>query len=166
MLSCTPSRQSGQQPSFHLDHIIILKQTSTDTMGVLSPPETHSSIAFYAIIGLVGTVVYFLSLALYRLYFSPLAKFPGPKLAALTQWYETYYELFSGDGGQFIWHYAKLHEEYGKWALTQLLTHPRSHRVAKWFTKALLFESTHGSYTSKTLASTMCFIRLLGTPAS
>ncbi|KAJ3941027.1 uncharacterized protein N0V96_008903 [Colletotrichum fioriniae] len=28
-------------------------------------------------------------------------------------WYEAYYELFSGDGGQFIWHYAKLHEEYG-----------------------------------------------------
>lgn len=86
-------------------------------MVVLSPPETQSSIAFYGIIGLVGTSIYLLSLAIYRLSFSPLAKFPGPKLAALTQWYEAYYELFSGDGGQFIWHYAKLHEEYGEWAL-------------------------------------------------
>ncbi|KXH25873.1 cytochrome P450 [Colletotrichum simmondsii] len=82
-------------------------------MDFISTPETRSSAAFYGIIGLVCTTVYLLSLGIYRLYFSPLAKFPGPKLAALTQWYEAYYELFSGDGGQFIWHYAELHEEYG-----------------------------------------------------
>ncbi|KAK1637102.1 cytochrome protein [Colletotrichum phormii] len=82
-------------------------------MSLLSTPEFHSPAAFYGTIGLVGIVAYLVSLAIYRLYFSPLAKFPGPRLAALTQWYETYYELFSGDGGQFIWHYAKLHEEYG-----------------------------------------------------
>ena len=87
-------------------------------MGVLSLlGETvggQSAAAFYSTIGLAGTVVYLVSLAIYRLYFSPLSKFPGPKLAALTQWYEAYYELFHGDGGQFIWHYAKLHEKYGK----------------------------------------------------
>ncbi|KAL8912792.1 MAG: hypothetical protein Q9171_002250 [Xanthocarpia ochracea] len=57
-------------------------------------------------------VLYLLCLVIYRLCLSPLAKFPGPKLAALTQWVETYYELKS-PGGQFIWVYQKWHEQYG-----------------------------------------------------
>ncbi|KAL8983026.1 MAG: hypothetical protein Q9205_002616 [Flavoplaca limonia] len=57
-------------------------------------------------------IMYLLALAIYRLYLSPLAKFPGPKLAALTQWVESYHELKS-PGGQFIWVYQKWHEQYG-----------------------------------------------------
>lgn len=56
-----------------------------------------------------------LSLALvlmYRLFFSPLAHIPGPRLAAATGLIETYYDLVKG--GQFIFKIQKWHKQYGK----------------------------------------------------
>lgn len=63
---------------------------------------------------LAFSVTYLVALAVYRLYFSPLAKFPGPKLAALTGWVEAYYEILHGEGGQFIFKYQEWHKKYGK----------------------------------------------------
>lgn len=60
-----------------------------------------------------GFLTYLCSLAIYRLYFSPIAKFPGPKLAALSRWYEFYYEVILR--GQFTFHISALHKKYGKW---------------------------------------------------
>ena len=65
------------------------------------------------IIGGITLSIYWASLIVYRLYLSPLAKFPGPKLAGLTWWTEAYYELFKGDGGQFPFQYQKWHQKYG-----------------------------------------------------
>ncbi|KAF3057972.1 Trichodiene oxygenase [Daldinia childiae] len=56
---------------------------------------------------------YMISLVIYRLYLSPLAKFPGPKLAALTSWYEIYYNIFKKGGGQYIFKIKQMHEKYG-----------------------------------------------------
>lgn len=64
-------------------------------------------------LGVTSFILYVTTLAVYRLYLSPLSKFPGPKLAGLTQWYETYYELVKGGGGQFLFEYRKWHEQYG-----------------------------------------------------
>jgi hypothetical protein len=47
----------------------------------------------------------------YRLYFSSLAKVPGPKLAALTSLYELYYDL--AENGRFPWKIRDLHRQYG-----------------------------------------------------
>jgi hypothetical protein len=85
----------------------------------------------YAVLA-ASTVAAFMTystvLVIYRLYFHPLSKIPGPKLAAATLWfvlpsptpyaplnkatrYEFYYDV--NKKGSYIWKIKELHEEYG-----------------------------------------------------
>jgi hypothetical protein len=57
-------------------------------------------------------VLYGVFVIIYKLCFHPLAKFPGPKLAALTQFYEIYFDI--AKKGRFIWEIERMHEKYGK----------------------------------------------------
>lgn len=68
-----------------------------------------------AAIAITCYTIYCLALVIYRFFLSPLAKFPGPKLAAASDWYEVYYDLFAngGEGGAFTRHIKSLHEKYG-----------------------------------------------------
>src|ERR1700712_2212859 len=68
-----------------------------------------SSLALY---GFVLLFTYVAGLSLYRLVFSPLAEFPGPKLAGLTLWYEFYYDVIKR--GQYLFKIRDMHERYGK----------------------------------------------------
>ncbi|KAH6670406.1 cytochrome P450 [Halenospora varia] len=58
------------------------------------------------IVWLLGLI----SLYIYRLYFSPISHFPGPKLAAISRWYEAYYEIILD--GQYSRKIAELHDQY------------------------------------------------------
>ncbi|KAK4166703.1 putative cytochrome P450 E-class, group IV [Cladorrhinum sp. PSN259] len=55
--------------------------------------------------------LYGLWLAIYRLLLSPISGFPGPKLAAATGWYQSYFELFTWAKGHFK--VKQLHDKYG-----------------------------------------------------
>lgn len=72
------------------------------------------NLSFLTTVLVSGLVLYGLGLAVYRLYLCPQAKFPGPKLAALTHGYEAYYDILSKKGGgQFTFEIKRMHEQYG-----------------------------------------------------
>ena len=54
-------------------------------------------------------------LVVYRLYLHPLAKFPGPRFAAATVWYEFYYDGLRR--GQYTFEIGRMHEKYGKFVI-------------------------------------------------
>lgn len=57
------------------------------------------------------TCLYMIYGAIYRLYLCPIAKFPGPRFAALTFWNEFYYDVWLG--GKYTWKLLDYHEQYG-----------------------------------------------------
>lgn len=60
----------------------------------------------------IGTIVLLLLYTgLHRLWLSPLAKFPGPRLAALTIWYQFYFDVVKD--GRLPWQLEHLHQVYG-----------------------------------------------------
>ncbi|CAN9394820.1 unnamed protein product [Alternaria alternata] len=59
--------------------------------------------------GLITSFVAYI--VVYRLFFHPLAQIPGPKLAAITFLYQTYYSF--KDGSRFYKQVGLLHEKYG-----------------------------------------------------
>ncbi|KAL2206994.1 cytochrome protein [Sarocladium strictum] len=58
-------------------------------------------------------VAYCALILVYRLYLHPLAKFPGPKLAAATSWYLAYHDIWVAPGAQVMFELRRLHHIYG-----------------------------------------------------
>ena len=61
---------------------------------------------------MIVVVLMSLSGAIRRLWFHPLAHIPGPKLAALTWWYEFYFDGIQQ--GRYVFKIQELHKQYGK----------------------------------------------------
>ena len=59
----------------------------------------------------VGSLSYCVLVVIYRLTFHPLARFPGPKIAAATRLYEFHYD--STLHGRYWTKIAEMHEKYG-----------------------------------------------------
>ncbi|EGE01905.1 CND5p [Trichophyton equinum CBS 127.97] len=74
-------------PSFH-----------SDLMSILVPPAV------------ICLGIYIFLLAAVRLVFHPLRKIPGPKLAALTGWWEFYFDVI--DNGTLVKNLPQLHQKY------------------------------------------------------
>ncbi|KAL6249853.1 hypothetical protein RBB50_003709 [Rhinocladiella similis] len=81
------------------------------TTAIPAFASSSSSRTLFLAMTVSSTILYLLCLAVYRLYFHPIAHFPGPKLAGLTRWYEFYYELVLK--GQMTFHIQELHRKYG-----------------------------------------------------
>lgn len=77
---------------------IFLKQAAMEMLSLLA-----------VIIG--ASVAYATCVAVHRLTLSPVARIPGPRLAALTFWYEFYYDVVLR--GQYTWKIMDLHKQYG-----------------------------------------------------
>ena len=60
---------------------------------------------------LIAVVLYTAYGAIYRIYLSPVAQFPGPRLAALTFWYEFYFDVIRR--GSYVWKIQDMHKTYG-----------------------------------------------------
>lgn len=77
---------------------------------------------------LLGVViVYYVTTVLYRLFLHPLARFPGPRVAAISRWYEGYYDVVLG--GQYTLKIAELHKTYGmlsSLAIASLFRHSKA----------------------------------------
>ena len=71
------------------------------------------------LLGLGG--FYIVLRSLYRLYFHPLRRFPGPKLAAITNGYEFYHDVLRT--GMYIWEIEKMHQKYGEQLSEKLFLH-------------------------------------------
>ena len=56
--------------------------------------------------------IWLLSRSFYRLYLSPLARVPGPKLAAATTLYAAFYDVFYP--AQYVFKIKRLHQQYGR----------------------------------------------------
>lgn len=62
----------------------------------------------------LAIVVYLALLIIYRLYFHPLSKFPGPRWAAITDYWELYQDYFRGESGRLFIELDSIHEKYGE----------------------------------------------------
>ncbi|KAL6716706.1 hypothetical protein ACLMJK_006274 [Lecanora helva] len=97
------------------------------------------------------------STVVYRLYLHLLARFPGPKFAAATKWYELYMDIIKGQGGQVAWEIDRMHDVYGMF--DNAVEDEVNQRLRRL--KVPLCESIPTSFTSATLPGFRLYTQVL-----
>ncbi|POR34245.1 Uncharacterized protein TPAR_05573 [Tolypocladium paradoxum] len=105
-------------------------------MMEFSVPKVPAETAIFVVVA--AYLLYSISLVVYRLYFSPLAKFPGSKLAAATFWYEFYHNYWRN--GQYIFEMEKMHNKHGP--IIRVNPDELSIRDAEFYSQLYVAEST------------------------
>jgi hypothetical protein len=100
--------RSGFGSLLHTTYLL----TTRNDMEAFSSALPGDGYSRAALVVIGGSFVYSLTLAIHRLLISPLARFPGPKLAAPTGWYEVYYDLVHK--GSYLFEIEKMHDQYGE----------------------------------------------------
>ncbi len=114
-----PSREYALKPALVLCFYRVLHFLPVS--GITELRMTDAPFSLSLLVVAIGTfVAYCIGTAIYRLYFHPLSKFPGPKLPALTLWYEFYYDVVKR--GRHIWRIEEMHKRYGIALLSHSIT--------------------------------------------
>jgi hypothetical protein len=82
------------------------------------PPISATLLFWTMCLSSAAFLIYGTSLVIYRLYFSPLARFPGPTLAAATAWYETFVDVTRNNFHDVL---LDMHKKHGPYPPTPAL---------------------------------------------
>lgn len=94
----------------HPSEVEMAGDLSSQLRALAAMPTTGGNIGGVAC-GIVALLfLYRFAVIIYRLVLSPLAKFPGPKIAAATSWYEAFFDLRSKNFPDVL---SDLHDKYG-----------------------------------------------------
>jgi hypothetical protein len=100
--------------------VVLCKKTShcwsfvgMDANSLILLAKSHITVGRVLLAALPAYLAYWFLVYVYRITFHPLARFPGPKLAGATFWYEFYYDLWPNNA-RYLWKIKELHERYGK----------------------------------------------------
>lgn len=63
---------------------------------------------------LIALAAHSLTVVIYRTYFHPLSRFPGPILAAATKWYYSTMILLNGLMEHSMYEIERMHDVYGR----------------------------------------------------
>lgn len=92
--------------------ILMENDTSLDAINMFSVLLPAASDKHTLVFGLFAMcIAHRLWTIIYRLYFHPLAGFPGPKIAAVTHLYEIGWDYLGN--GAYLFHCENLHKKYG-----------------------------------------------------
>lgn len=89
----------------------ILKRIEINSFALLSYEIKQMTFIKIMETVVVLSLVFTIGEAFHRFYLHPLAHIPGPKLAALTSWYEFYFDVVRQ--WKYVFEIQGLHEEYG-----------------------------------------------------